>query len=199
MPRPLREDTEGALHHVYARGNDHALIYRNGVDRELYLALLRRVAKRQGWQCMSYCLMPNHVHLLLETPQANLAAGMQRLHGAYAQLFNLRYDRDGHLFQGRYGNAVIGDDAQFLSTVSYIAVNPVSAGLCAQPEDWRWSSHAATLTPSPPAWLAVDRLFSYLGAWGDDPLRHYADAIAARMPAAIEKGNVKRALRGQTP
>jgi REP element-mobilizing transposase RayT len=198
MARKLRDDLEGAVHHVWARGNARGLIYRGDRDRQIYLALLGRVVQRHGWRCLSYCLMPNHAHLIIETPQANLGAGMQRLHGRYAQLFNRRHARVGHVFQGRYGNERIKDDAQMLTAVRYVALNPVTAGLCELPEEWRWSSHAASAAGSAPAWVDIPRLLTYFAVWGRDPAGEYLEAIAGGLAEAAAKGHVKRALRGQT-
>jgi putative transposase len=161
------------VHHVYARGNDQQLIYRDVVDRQTYLAMLGRVVGLTGWRCLAYCLMDNHVHLLVETPRANLGAGMQEIHGRYARRFNDRHRRSGHLFQGRFGAARVTCDPQLWATIRYIALNPVVAGLCGQPAQWRWSSAGGA-----PRWLDSDRLFEYLGAAGGDPAARYADLIA---------------------
>ena len=109
--------------------------------------------------------MDNHVHLLLETPQTNLGAGMQRLHGVYAQTHNKRHGRSGHVFQGRFGANRVTTDAQLWVTARYIARNPVEAGLCARPEEWQWSSHASILANAAPPWLDRERLRK-----GSDPL-----------------------------
>lgn len=181
MPRKLREEVAGGVHHVWARGNERQLIYRSDVDRETYLALLADDVVRHGWRCLSYCLMPNHVHLLVETPQANLGHGMQRLHGDYAHAFNKRHDRCGHLFQGRFGSVRMGSDRHVWAVVAYIALNPVKAGLCELPEAWRWSSHAAVLDGVPPHWLDVDRLLWFVNANGGEPRRAYADLVGGWM------------------
>jgi REP element-mobilizing transposase RayT len=91
---------ENGIFHVYARGNDRQAIYRDDGDRATYLRLLERVVRRQEWRVLAFCLMDNHVHLLVQTPHADLGRGMQRLHGHYAQTFNARHGRVGHLFQG---------------------------------------------------------------------------------------------------
>jgi REP element-mobilizing transposase RayT len=90
----------GGVAHVFARGNRQQLIFLDATDRRRYLDLLGRVARRLRWRCLAYCLMDNHVHLLIETRLPNLGRGMRELHGDYAQLFNKRHDRSGHLFQG---------------------------------------------------------------------------------------------------
>ena len=118
-------------------------IYANDADRWRYLGILGRVTERMDWMCLSYCLMGNHVHLLLETRSPNLSAGMHRLHGAYAQYFNRRHVLSGHLFQGRFDSPRIESDPQLWMTAAYIARNPVDAGLCREAADWPWSSHAA--------------------------------------------------------
>src|SRR5687768_3109849 len=139
MPRELREEAEGAIHHVYARGNRSAEVFVDDRDRRRYLRLLARAVRKQEWVCLSYCLMSNHIHLLVETPRPNLGIGMQRLHGDYALAFNKRHSLAGHVFQGRYGANRIKDDEQLITVVQYIAANPVKAGLCVHAADWPWS------------------------------------------------------------
>jgi putative transposase len=176
-------EVEPGIAHVYARGNERKEIFRSPDDRRCYVARLGAVAVSQQWRCLSYCLMGNHVHLLLETVKPNLGDGMRLLHGGYAQEFNRRHHRAGHLFQGRYGAVRIDDDEQLATTVRYIATNPVAAGLVQRPEAWRWGSHAAVLGHAPaPAWLAVGRLFEVLtGAFGGEGEERYRALIAGRL------------------
>ena len=134
------------MHHVYARGVAGTPIFLDDLDRRLYLRLLRDVSAKLEWSCLAYCLMTNHVHLLVETPEPTLADGIQSLHGRYAQKFNHRHERRGHLFQGRYGATRIKTDAQLLAATRYIARNPVDAGLCLDPLDWEWSGFAVSFT-----------------------------------------------------
>ena len=180
MGRQPREDEAGAIHHVYARGNNRQAIFEDDLDRQTYLALLGEAVVRMDWRCLSFCLMPNHVHLLLETPEANLANGMCRLQGQYARRFNRRHRRSGHLFQGRYGSARVRDDAQLWMTIAYIARNPVASGLCERAAQWRWGSHAALADGAPPpGWLDVPRLHAFVtaitGAPGPDAYRRCVD------------------------
>ena len=171
MPRKHREDFEGAIHHVFARGNDRQPIFVTDSDRLIYLRMLQRVIGRMTWRCLAYCLMENHVHLLLEAPLGNLSAGMQLLHGRYAQDFNQRHGRVGHRFQGRFGAVRIESDQQLWAAAAYIGRNPVAAGLCERAEEWRWSSYAATLGREPvPQWLDLARLKALLGTWTRDPI-----------------------------
>ena len=182
MPRMPRQELAGAVHHVYARGNRQQVIYRDDLDRRRYLLLLAQVVVRQGWLCLAYCLMDNHVHLLIETPEPNLGAGMRRAHGLYAQSFNRRHRATGHLFQGRFGSVMQTNDAQLLVTARYIVRNPVASGLCDEPEDWPWSSHTAATSP----WLHTDRLhqfFSPTGGSGSEAAtrrRHFEQFVALR-------------------
>ena len=182
MARKPREDFPGAIHHVYARGNAQQDIYLDDHDRAVYLILLGQSVRRYRWHCLAFCLMDNHVHLLVETPSGNLGAGMQRLHGLYAQSFNKRHRRSGHLFQGRFGAVRMKTDAQLLVTARYILRNPVEAGLCRDAADWPWSSHPAVLARGAPAWLNTARLLAYFGTDGGDPRRRYAAYVRGSDP-----------------
>ena len=146
MPRKRREEMEGGVYHVFARGNDRMRIFRDERDYRLYLDLLRRIVATWGWTCLAYCLMPNHIHLVIQTDKANLADGMQRLHSLYAMAFNATYGRSGHLFGGRFGAKRIRDEAQLEVTLRYVELNAVDAGLADAPEDWRWCSRAAPVS-----------------------------------------------------
>jgi putative transposase len=182
MPRTIRREVAGGVHHVYARGVHRQDVYLDDADREAYLALLGQEVERREWRCMAYCLMTNHVHLLVETPKPDLGAGVQRLHGDYARLFNQRHARDGHLFQGRFGSVLARNDAQLWAVAAYLAVNPVEAGLCGRPEAWRWSSHAAAMGTRPaPPWLDVARLLWHFGSAGGDPRGCYGAYVAERL------------------
>jgi putative transposase len=164
MARSARGEVEAGIYHVYARGNRREAIFEDDADHEKYLELLGRAVKRTRWRAMAYCLMGNHVHVLLETREPNLSAGMQWFHGCYAQAFNRRHLHVGHVFQERYNAKRIRDDAQLWTVVRYIARNPVEAGLCQAPAGWRWSSFADSRTKPP--WLDTPRLRAYLIASG---------------------------------
>lgn len=159
MARPLRLEFPGALYHVTARGNARQKIYFDDADRHLFLDLCGREIGQQGWRCYAYCLMDNHYHLLVETPEPNLVAGMRRLNGVYTQAFNRRHDRVGHLFQGRYKAIVVDKEAYLLELCRYIVLNPVRAKAVRRPERWRWSSYGAMIGESPsPPWLATEEV-----------------------------------------
>ena len=176
MARKPREEVAGGIYHVYARGNDRRAVFIDDTDYRIYEAVLERVIARQGWLCLAYCLMPNHVHLLLETPKPTLSDGMRRLHGDYARTFNLRHRRSGHLFQGRFGCRRVKDDGHLAAVAGYVPANPVAAGLCRRPEDWPWSSHARPRAP----WVSHERLLELLSGWSREPREAYSELLAAR-------------------
>src|SRR3954465_5475086 len=179
MPRSLRPELAGGIHHVYARGACRQPIFLDDLDRRRYLATIARVVHRMSWRCLSYCLMGNHMHLLIETPQPNLGRGMQRLHGTYAQGFNRRHEKSGHVFGARFGSTSIVSDIQLWITVGYIACNPVEAGFCKRPEEWLWSSHKAIADSATPSWLDAPPLFDYFAQLGGAPRRRYLDFVTA--------------------
>jgi REP element-mobilizing transposase RayT len=164
MPRPHRLQIPGGLYHLTSRGNRRQRIFLDDHDRHQFLDLAGSVARRRGWLCSSYCLMPNHYHLLLETPEPDLSAGMQEINSRHAMWFNWRYELDGHLFQGRFKSVLVETETHLLELVRYVVLNPVRAGLCRRPEDWRWSSYAAAVsgTMSPPA--LAERVLSEFGS-----------------------------------
>lgn len=137
MPRPLRVQSPG-YYHVGTRGNARMDIYCDVVDRYLFLDLLDRIAGDSKWALHAWCLMTNHYHLVLESRQQNLSAGMHRLNGRYARSFNARYVRTGHLFERRFWAEPIEDDQQLFNTAEYVFDNPVRAGLCASRREWPW-------------------------------------------------------------
>jgi putative transposase len=184
MARKPRDEVEAGLFHIYARGNEKREIFRTEADPAIYIRRLAVVTERMRWRCLAYCLMPNHVHLLVETVVPNMGEGVRLLHGAYAQGFNRRHRRDGHLFQGRYGAVPVTDDEQLATTVGYIATNPVKAGLVPEPEAWSWGSHRPLVRGEAPRWLAIARLQELLaGAFGGEGADRYRELVAARLRA----------------
>jgi REP element-mobilizing transposase RayT len=134
MARPLRIAVAGGLYHLITRGNARERIYLDDLDREIFLDRLAHSVERYGWLCHAYCLMDNHYHLLVETPQPNLSIGMRQLNGLYAQTFNSRHDRCGHVFQVRFRSIFVEKDSHLLSCCRYVVLNPVRAGICEHPE-----------------------------------------------------------------
>ncbi len=167
MARPLRLEFPGAVYHLTARGNARQDIFLDDQDRAGFLALLGREIIQQRWRCYAYCLMGNHYHLVIETPEPNLSTGMRRLNGVYTQAFNRVHDRVGHLFQGRYKSILVEREPYLLELCRYVVLNPVRAGLTARVADWRWSSYRATgLGAKPPAWLDAPSVLAWFGGDG---------------------------------
>jgi len=169
MARKLRIQYPGAIYHVMNRGDRQERIFVGDEDRQTFLSTLAEVCRKTGWQVHSFCLMPNHFHLVVETPSANLVEGMKWFLGVYTGRFNRRQRVCGHLFSGRYKALLIdGSGSGYLKTVcDYVHLNPARAGLlrAEQPlSEYQWSSYPLYVSQgvSRPAWLRVDRL---LGEW----------------------------------
>lgn len=187
MARPLRLEFPGALYHVTARGNRREMIFRDDEDRQRFLDLLGREVAQQGWLLYAYCLMGNHYHLLVETPEANLSRGMRRLNGVYTQAFNRRHGLVGHVLQGRYKSILVDRDAYLRELCRYVVLNPVRAGLTEDPAQWAWSSFSATAGEADcPAWLECEAVVGLFGSKGAEARRRYrrfvADGIGLSSP-----------------
>lgn len=143
MARPLRIEYQGAFYHVINRGLERREIYRSPKDYDYFLALLGNVHEKYGVIVHSYCLMPNHYHLYLQTPNANLSKAMRQLDGNFTQKFNKRHKRVGPLFQGRYKAVLVEADSYSLQLAKYIHLNPVKANMVKMPEDYQYSSYQA--------------------------------------------------------
>jgi putative transposase len=135
------------------------LIYLQDDDFELFLQILAKVCERYNWVIHAYCLMSNHYHLLVETPDANLSQGMRQLNGVFTQSMNRKHHRVGHLFQGRYKAILVDKDAYLLELCRYIVLNPVRANMVSSPEEWPWSSwHCMLGNVESPVWMSTDTL-----------------------------------------
>ena len=144
MTRSLRIEYPGAVYHVTARGTGQQNIFLNDFDKIAFLDRLLITLSRHNWICHAYCLMSNHYHLLLETSDGNLSAGMKLLNSSYAQYFNHSHDRAGHLFQGRFKAIVVEKESYLLELCRYIVLNPVRSGIVKSPGDYTWSSYRQT-------------------------------------------------------
>ena len=168
MPRKVRVEYEGAIYHVMNRGDRREPIFKDDKDHKLFLETLGQCCAKTDWQVHAYCLMPNHFHLLIETPKANLVAGMKWLLGTYTGRFNRRHKLFGHLFSGRYKSLVVdGSGNGYLRTVGdYVHLNPLRAKLLGAGQSlgqYRWSSYPGYLSRRRAPWLRVDRLLGELG------------------------------------
>jgi REP element-mobilizing transposase RayT len=161
MPRIRRSDLPDGIFQVTTRGVFRRLVYLDDDDRRFFLALLALVIERYRWECHAFCLMGTHYHLVVETTTERLSAGMQYLNGTYAERFNRRHDRDGHVFGARFAAWVIRDDDHYERTIEYVLTNPVRAGLVADWTDWPWSG-ARGFAPAShsPAALVAEHTFA---------------------------------------
>jgi len=190
MARKPRIEFEGAVYHVMSRGDRGEPIFEDAADRIRFVECLDKVCDKTGWLIHAYCLLGNHYHVLCETPEANLVAGMKWLQSTYAHRFNVRHQRRGHLFQGRYKALVVdADNAGYFGTVStYIHLNPVRANLLgeegAQLSDYQWSSYPFYLKRQAdrPRWLVTERVLADSGIDHDNGRgrRRYAAYLEAR-------------------
>lgn len=179
MARPLRIEFAGALYHVTTRGNGRNEIYLNDSDRALFMSVLGETCDLFNWAVHSWCLMGNHYHLLVETPDANLSKGMRYLNGVYTQRFNRAHSHVGHLFQGRFKAILVEKESYLPELARYIVLNPVRAGMVEDAGEWRWSSYLMmTGRYPPPEWFDREWL---LGLFGEEPqaaLHQYMQFVA---------------------
>ena len=180
MTRPLRIEYPGAIYHVTSRGNARRKIFLNDEDRETFLGTLAWVAGRFGWICHAYCLMDNHFHLIIETPEPNLSRGMRQLNGVYTQGFNRLHRKVGHLFQGRFKAIVVERDSYLLVLARYVVLNPVRTKMVKSPAAYAWSSYRPTLGLDPvPAALSVEWLLGQFAKTKSVARKRYAEFVVA--------------------
>jgi REP element-mobilizing transposase RayT len=188
VPRRPRSEHPGAISHVTARGNGGEPIFLDDYDRVGLLQLFALVGAKQGWQCLAYCLMTNHYHLLVRTPESTLSVGMQAIQSRYAHGFNERHERSGHLFGSRYFQRPVESESHALTSAVYTVLNPVRAGLAEHPAEWPWSSYRATLGLEPSFdSLRVDLLLELLAPNGDEARVRYERLIDDAVMALRDK------------
>lgn len=164
MARPLRLEFAGAVYHVTARGNANQKVFTDKKDREIFLSYLGREIDQQRWRCLAYCLMDNHYHLVIETPEANLSVGMRRLNAVYTQAFNRRHDFAGHVLQGRYKSILIDQDNYLKEVCRHVVLNPVRTKTVRKVEKWPWSSYRVTAgEDKEPTWVDLDAVLGMFG------------------------------------
>ncbi|HBK35170.1 hypothetical protein A2239_04080 [Candidatus Uhrbacteria bacterium RIFOXYA2_FULL_40_9] len=144
MARALRIKYPGAVYHITSRGNKKEPIFYNPKDRLAFFSTIKSVIKLHNWICHAYCLMDNHYHLLIETPDGNLSDGMRDLNSNYTQVFNKTHSTVGYLLQGRFHSFIIEKETYLLEVARYLVLNPVRAQIVQHPKDWEWSSYNAT-------------------------------------------------------
>lgn len=178
MARPLRIELAGALYHVTSRGDRREDIYFTDADRKAWLDVLDSVCERFNWTCHAYCQMTNHYHIVIETPEGNLAKGMRQLNGVYTQHVNRTHARVGHVFQGRYKAILVEKDSYLLALARYVVLNPVRARMVKQPGAWPWSSYRATVgKTTPPSWLQADWTLGQFSTQRRRAIEKYIDFV----------------------
>lgn len=190
MARPLRLEFAGALYHVTSRGDRQDDIYESDDDRLRFLSVLAEVCDVFNWVCHAYCLMDNHYHLLIETPDANLSKGMRQLNGVYTQQFNRHHSRVGHVFQGRYKAIHVERESYLLELARYIVLNPVRARMVHKAEEWPWSSYRLTIgQEQAQPWLHTDWLLAAFAKSKKAAIRKYKVFVAEgkNQPSPWEK------------
>ena len=155
MARRHRDSAAGAFH-VTAHSVWSAELFRDDVDRQGFVELLAQTVERYEWACLGLCLLTTHYHVLLETKDATLPAGMQELNFRHAARFNARHRLRGHVFAGRYASRRMETDSHLLTAFRYVARNPIEAGLVSTPIAWRWSTYASA--------VGLDTSFSFVDA-----------------------------------
>ncbi len=165
MARPWRIQFEDAIYHITVRGNNRQDIFLDDADRTFFLDLLKRVSHRFGLEIFAFCLMGNHFHLFLRTPEGNLSQAMHWLVGTYAGYFNWKNRRSGHLFQDRYKSVLVTEDNHWLHLSMYLHLNPVRAGLVERLADYRWSSYLDYIrAQSRFDWLQREEILAHYGS-----------------------------------
>jgi REP element-mobilizing transposase RayT len=194
MSRPLRIELSGGVYHVTSRGDGRQAIYWSDEDRESWLRLLGEVCRRFNWVCHAWCQMTNHYHLVIETPEGNLAQSMRQLNGVHTQTFNRTHKRVGHVFQGRYKAILVEKDSYLLELARYVVLNPVRAGMVGDVGDWPWSSYLSMVGAAPsPEWLQTDWILGQFGERRDKARLGYRDFVRAGVGLA----SVWDGLQGQ--
>ncbi len=189
MARSVRAEIEGGIHHVTARGDHKRPILEHDRDRRSFLRRYGEIIERHGWVPLSYCLMTNHIHLVVETPHCTLGLGARDLFSDFAKGHNKRRGERGHVFQGRFDSRPVLTDPYFAQLLRYVAFNPVKAGVCTPPEAWPWSSHAALLVGRGDRLISARRVDELLSVWGRSSGDRYASLFDRTHPLALRYGH----------
>ncbi|KAF0143508.1 MAG: hypothetical protein FD156_2574 [Nitrospirae bacterium] len=180
MARQLRIEFEGAFYHITSRGNLRDRIFFDDKDKEMFLEILKRTKERYGYLLHAYALMDNHYHLLIETPKANISQAMQNINTSYTVYINKKYQRSGHLFQGRFKGIIVDKDEYLLTLSRYIHLNSVRAKIVQWPEDYRWTSYGAYRDKSKDSLVDITDTLSCFSDSKTEAVRAYKSFVEAR-------------------
>ena len=182
----MRYELSGGVYHVTTRGDGREDIYLSEADREIWLEVFGQVCERFNWICYAWCQMTNHYHILIETPEANLAKGMRHLNGVYTQRYNRAHGRVGHVFQGRYKAILVERDSYLLELARYVVLNPLRAKMIKRLESWPWSSYLATCGQADsPVWLQTDWVLAQFSQRRSRAIEKYVSFVheGTRLPS----------------
>lgn len=191
MARPLRLEYEGAFYHVTSRGNERGKIFFTEADYGKFLDYLREAKEKYGFVLHGYVLMTNHYHLLIETPGANLSKVMHYLNGSYTTYINIKKNRSGHLFQGRYRAIIVERDSYLGELSRYIHLNPVRAGLVRKPEDYPYSSYGVYLSGKGDHLVSTEVVLELVGGGKAQARKRYRAFVEAAMGREMENPTEK--------
>jgi REP element-mobilizing transposase RayT len=198
MARPPRLQFPGAVYHVTARGNEQRPIFRDDLDRREYLDRIAHYRERFRFQLLAYCLMTNHVHLVVRSGAIPLSRVMAGLQSSYTQWFNRRHARVGHLFQGRYKAFLVQEDRYLLALIRYVHLNPVAAGIVESASGYSWSSDRYFRRGTGPAWLDLDGVLPTLGSCRLAAARRYVELVdgPGLLPSYEDLGAIEQVVKG---
>jgi putative transposase len=186
MARPLRIEYEGAFYHVTARGNERRRIYYSKTDYEKFKAYLAGAQEKYGYLLHCYVLMPNHYHLVIETPGANLSSVMHYINGSYTNYINIKKRRSGHLFQGRYKAILVDQDRYLLGLSRYLHLNPVRAKMVERPEDYPYSSYRAYISRNKKDIVYRDLILDMMAKTEKDATYRYKNFVGRAIGLEID-------------
>ncbi len=214
MPRNARKASATGIYHVVVRGVNRQDIFHDDDDRERYLLTLKRISEESNADIMGYCLMSNHVHLMIREGDSGISNIMKRMGASYAYWYNLKYGHAGHVFQGRFKSEAVEDNSYLVTLIRYIHSNPVKAHLVARAEDYPWSScrgyyggreHPPGMTKTAfilgvfadSRSLAIDRMKQFESSANDDECMEYTEPKRPTMEMARQE--IVRRLHGRPP
>lgn len=182
MGRAHRIQTSEAVYHVTTRGVRRLTVYEDPLDYRKFEAMLGTIVNKRGWAIHAYCQMPNHYHLVLATPKADISDGMCWLNGVYARWFNERHGYSGHVFEARFHTEIIRSNVHLLNVASYVPLNPVRAKLCESPADWPWGSYRTSIGRERKRWLSP-WLLAQFGRDEPEAATEYERYVESRLSA----------------
>ena len=190
MTRPLRVEYPGAFYHIYSRGNAGEKVFKGKGDKVKFLEYIGKATEMFSVVIHTYCIMSNHYHLIIETPEANLSAAIQWLNISYAVFYNKKHQRSGHVFQGRFKSILIEKDEYIKQLSRYIHLNPVRAKMVSEPLEYSWSSYPSFVDKTnEPEWLETGGLLRHFGRKRKESITNYKSYAEEESAEAIKNPN----------